>query len=106
MTNNGGNMTPAAKTKVFQNGSLKTLILIIGFLVTITTIVFATGTLKGEILTKVNANALNIETHYQEGCKPSIDVRSTISAIKADAQARQKQLDRIETKLDRLIEDK
>ena len=90
--------------KALQNGNLRMLIVVAGFLLTIATIVFATGTLKGEILTKVSANTDQIEAHYQAGCAPSVAVRSDVSAIRADAKARQNQLDRIEIKLDRLIE--
>ena len=90
--------------KALQNGNLRMLIVVSGFLITIATIVFATGTLKGEILTKVGANTAQIASHYVEGCKPSVVVRSDVSAIKAEAKARQNQLDRIEIKLDRLIE--
>ena len=91
-------------TKALQNGNLRMLIVVAGFLLTIATIVFATGNMKGTLLTKVSANTVQIDAHYQEGCKPSVDVRADVSAIKADAQARQNQLNRIEVKLDRLIE--
>ena len=86
--------------KALQNGNLRMTILIGGFMITIGTIVFAAGGIRRD----VEVNSKSIGEHWENGCKPSIVVRKDVAAIQADANARQKQMDRIETKLDRLIE--
>ena len=86
--------------KLLENGSLRMAILISGFAITIGTIVFGAGAIRRD----VEVNSVNIRDHWENGCKPSMILRKDVAAIEADAKARQNQMDRIENKLDRLIE--
>ena len=86
-------------TEKIQNGNLRMAIVVGGFLVTIATIVFATGTLKGEIMVKVDHNTSTIGSHYESGCKPSIDVRRDVAVLKSSLARMESKLDKIADKL-------
>ena len=82
-----------------QNGNLRMTIQIGGFLVLLSTIIFAAGGVKPSI----KKNADNIALHYVDGCKPSVPLREDISALKTSSNNTAIQLKRIEDKLDRIL---
>ena len=54
------------------------------------------GTLKQRVATLET----KVQEHYESGCKPSIQVRADVSALKSSDTNQQNQLNRMENKID------
>ena len=88
-----------AETKVLENGNLKVVLMILGFGVTIGTIVFAAGGLKGNIKTNTN----EIHRVDESGCQPSINVRQELVGLARDIENNEKAVIKIDRKLDEIL---
>ena len=86
-----------AKTPL--NGNLKRIIGIVGLLITAGSIVFAAGGLRRDI----SQNADNIDTHYEQGCKPSGQVRRDLVGFDKDIKENIKDIAKIDEKLDQIL---
>ena len=86
-------------TKQLQNGSFRMAIMVGGFLLTIATIIYASG----GITPAIEKNAEDITKNHEEGCRPSVIVRQDVATLKADSASTKATLKRIEGKLDSLL---
>jgi len=83
-----------------MNGNMKYFIGAIGLLITLGTIVFTAGGIRADIKT----NATQIESHYKQGCEPSVQVRQEIAAMKAQRTGLEKKVDEMTVKIDKMYD--
>jgi len=66
-----------------QNGNLRMVILIGGFMLTIATIVFAAG----GVWPAIETNKSDIASHHEDGCKPSVLVRQDVAKLQVEVES-------------------
>ena len=90
--------------KIRLNGSLKYVLLLLGSTITIATLLWAGGRRASTLEGHIEINGTEITRVDTDGCKPSVEVRRDIVEIKTNYTHIQAQMDKMDLKLDRLLE--
>ena len=85
------------------NGSMKWIVALIGLIITVasvyTSVVLAVGSTEKQVI----QNCKDITTHYEEGCKPSIGVRSRLVGDERDIENNREDIVKMDKKLDKIL---
>ena len=91
-----------AKTRL--NGSLKYFVALVASIITIATLLWAGGRRASSLESHIEINGREIVRVDKDGCKPSVEVRRDIVEIKTNYMHIQAQMERMDLKLDRLLD--